>query len=366
MVASFNLVMRALSVAACLIGIPSFPIHAHAEDLSQTFNQHFLLPSLSLWNSEAASGKLTGGGELGYSPFDVTSQEDARQHGHGLLDMNLKGSLEGLGYGVEYFSLGQGYTKPAGSKLKPDQEGSQAWLESRAGPMRLKTLVTEYWDNVEGNPHRPRTIKSLMGPAVDLTLPSGVVWGLSYLEGSMQHVTPERSAFQRESRLQSYGSYVFYGRTLWDATISSQYLPSRDHNNSMKETIGSYHEISATVRPTSFLTVEPALSLSQEEYKWSGTRSETPSAMLSIIVKPLSSAYSLVSTGYYSRNITTDGYWDARTLSVSASVSRLFTGRTGPKALSFTVLYNRYDDVVYRDSSYRDIQGRVIWRMAKW
>ncbi len=310
-------------------------------------------------------GNLAGEGELAVSSFQSQADKLYHQERSRLLRFRLTGGLDSFDYGAEYRSVGQGFQRPSGSNnWRADQEGEEFWAAQKFGPLRLKAMFSDFGDNVEADPRRPRTTKTLGGMGLGFTLPGGSVLSFSYQRGSSRTRGGPSKEAPQESWIEDMGaSLYFYAGPMWDFTISSNYSPSTNKLDPSKKVAFYYHYITGSYRPTGSITIMPSLSLSEEQYAWLGLRTTTPTAMLSIGYYPPSGNLSFTTYGYYSRSKSNDGFYDVRTVNLINSILIPF-GNDKEKAISLDLGYNQYLDAVYRYGSSEELVGRILYKVA--
>ena len=310
-------------------------------------------------------GNLAGEGELAVSSFQSQADKLYHQDRNRLLRFRLAGGLDSFEYGAEYRSVGQGFQRPSGSNnWKADQEGEEFWAAQKFGPLRLKAMFSDFGDNVEADPRRPRTTKTLGGMGLGFTLPGGSVLSFSYQRGSSRTRGGPSKEAPQESWIEDMGaSLYFYAGPMWDFTISSNYSPSTNKLDPSKKVLSSYHHITASYRPTESITITPSMSLGELGYSWSGVRMVTPTAMLSLGYYPPSGNLSFTTYGYYSRSKSNDGLYDVRTVNLINSLLIPF-GKAKEMAISFDLVFNQYLDAVYRFGSSAELLGRVLYKVT--
>ena len=172
-------------------------------------------------------GQLTGEGELAISSFNSQADKMYHEQRNQLLRLRVASDLGSFSYGAEYRSVGQGFRRPPGVNWRRDQEGTETWASQSFGFLRLKALFSNFSDNVESDPHRPRTTRTLGGTALGFALPGGSVLNLSYQRGSSETVGGPSMAAPQESWIEDLGASMYYnGGPTWDFTVSSNPLKS--------------------------------------------------------------------------------------------------------------------------------------------
>jgi hypothetical protein len=308
-------------------------------------------------------GGLTSEGEVAFNSYNSQADKLSRDQRNRFLRFKLSGDAGFFGYGSEFRSAGQGFRPLSGGSTRPDREGTESWVDRKVGWLTMKALNTQYWNNVEADSRRPRTITSLNGTTASLAIPSLPTLSLSYMTGTAETGGGQMRGIQ-ESTVQQYSATVYYWRPTWDISVTSMLMPSRDKLRPERETESSYHEVSFTYRPNDYVAITPYLSYSDERYKWTGTHSTNPMAMLSVSWSSLFNLLDFYSYSSYTRSKSNDGYMDTTSIMSINSFMYQLGEKKGERYLSFDVLYNRYSDAIYRESSYEDLLGRVMFTIS--
>lgn len=311
---------------------------------------------------------LTVEGEMAYSPVDeYYGQQGFREYRPQMYRINVNGEWLGFEYGGNYLSVDEDFEKLQGIKLKNDQAGREVWLKRNLGVFQIKTFFSDYWDNVDFNPSRPRIRKTQGGASLDIAIPSLPFISLSYSRGSSSTTRRPNGSDPKSESIQSFYGYVFYGRSKWDVSVSSGYYLSEDKFQSDVEGKVIYSELSASYRPTDSIIITPGIGFTSEKYEWFGGGSEytTPTASLSLSYYPKDRPFSFSTYGYYSRYKGNDGYTDASTLNGSGEMTwRLGRTLLGDHSVSLTFGYYHYIDTIYSAGTYKDFSVQVAYRIA--
>jgi len=303
---------------------------------------------------------VNGEAQVSLSSYDSRSDpvyDDRRNH---LIRLKLAGDLGLVSYGAEYRSIGQGIRVLSGANWRLDQEGSEVWVGRTLGSFQVKGLFSDFTDNLENDPRRPRTAKTLAGSSVGYTLPGGALLSLSYQQGSSTTRSPNNRLPQEHSVEELGASLYYYAGPQWELSFSSKETSSIDKfDPSIRGTL-YYHQVSGSYRPTDSITLTPSLSLMDERYSW-GVRTTTPTATLSLSYAPSDGRLSLSMYGFYNRSRSSDGSYDVKTVSLVNSLAWTL-GKEKNRSLSFDVISSQYLDAVYQSSSSKELLGRVMWK----
>jgi hypothetical protein len=318
----------------------------------------------------ALNGLLTAEGEMAYSPVDeFYGQQGFREYRPQMYRINLGGQWLGFEYGAKYLSVDEDFEKLQGVKLdmENDKAGREVWLSRSIGVFKIKTFLSDYWDNVDFNPNRPRTRKTEGGAALDIALPSLPLISLSYSRGSSSTSRRPDGADPTSESVQSFYGYIFYGRSKWDVSVSTGYYLSQDKLQSDSKGEIFYSELTASYRPTDSIIISPGIGFTSETYKWLGGGAEytTPTASLSLSYYPEDKPFGFSTYAYYSRYKGNDGYTDASTLNGSGEMTwKLGKTILGDHSISLTFGYYHYLDAVYSTGSYKDFSVQVAYKVA--
>ena len=273
-----------------------------------------------------------------------------------------------LGLRVE--SATAGLERVSEGRVKGETEGGEAWLEGREGPARLRLSGGQFWDNLAGYPWLPRTTRTQVGGALDVSLPADLALNVAYQNGLAERTMALRprtaqAAATGASTFQSVTTSLSYGGPAWSLTVSSTYAPSTDVQDPERESIWRSHDVSATVQVLPSVTLTPALTVAEDTYEWSGTRSQTTSASVSVSWASVLEGVDLTVSGSYARNRTSDELYDGTAINAAAGlVWRLRQAGLGGATLAFEVGANHYVDKVTSSAGYAEVYGLVTLRIA--
>ena len=169
----------------------------------------------------------------------------------------------------------------------------------------------------------------------------------------------------QQSTVQQYTASLYYWAPKWEASLSSTYMPSQDRMHPEYQTEGLYYDAAFTIRPTDNFSITPTLSLQTERYRWNGTKSETPMAMLTLMWNSVVERLDFYSFGMYMRSFSTDGWMDTKMTYIQNSLRYDIGKEKGRRYLSFDVIYNRYADAVYRIGNTEEMLGRVLFTLTR-
>jgi hypothetical protein len=151
-------------------------------------------------------------------------------------------------------------------------------------------------------------------------------------------------------------------------TISSTYLPSRDVRDPERETRSFSHDLSATLRLPASITITPVLGIAEDTYEWSGARSQTASASLSVSRASVLEGVDLSVSGSYARNQMTGDIgatYDGTAVNAATGVVwRLRRAARVKTSLAFEAGSNYYFDKVTAAVGNAEVYGVVTLRIV--
>jgi hypothetical protein len=313
-------------------------------------------------------GLLTAEGEMAYRPTnDFDPEEGYRNYRPQMYRINLIGKLLGFEYGAKYLSVDKDFERLQGINLKADQARREIWVSRNFGVFEIKTFLSDYWDNVDFNPSRPRIRNKQGGASLDIAIPSWPLLGLSYKRGTTLTTRRPDGSDRKSADFQTTDGYLYYGRSKWDLTLYWSYYLSTDSIESDSKSKIANSGVSGSYHLRDSFKIEPSLDFTTENYEWlgGGAKYNTPTASLSFSYKPSDEPLSFVAKGSYSRYKGNDGYTDSNTLNGSGEITWNL-GKTilGDQSISLSVGYYHYLDTIYSSSSFKEFSAQVAYKMA--
>jgi hypothetical protein len=286
------------------------------------------------------------------------------------LRLVVKESWGPVALGARFESVSPGLDKLTDSKVKGETEGGEIWVEGRHGRATVRLAAGQFWDNLADYPWQPRTTKTQAGGTVGLTGPFGTALSLGYQQGLAEREPGPRprtglAELPQASEFQSTAATLSCSGTDWSLSLSSTYSPSVDVRDPGRETISLSHDLSASFQLRPSVTVTPAVSIGQDTYQWTGIRSHTTSASVSVSWTSILEGVDLTVWGALARNRTTDALYDATAINTAADlVWRLRQVGARRTSLAVEVGSNHYLDAVTAAAGYGEIYGMLTLRIA--
>lgn len=311
---------------------------------------------------------LSVDGDLGYSPVDEFDFEQGfRQYKPQMLTLNLKGSSTGFEYGARYLQVADGFEMVPGTQLNSNREGKEIWIDRAFSIFKLKTFISDYWDNVNFDPNRPRTRKTQAGAALDIAFPYWPALSLSYSLGNSLIATRNDGSRSRNESTQNLNSSLYYLISKWKLSINSSYSMGNDKNQGDATSRILFSEIKGSYSPNKSISISPSIGFTKEEYEWPGGGLEymTPTSSLSVDYSPSNKPFKIKAYGYYSRYKSNDGFTDANTLSgLTEFAWKLGKTPVGDHSISLEFGYYNYLDSVFSKSSYKEYSALLAYKIA--
>jgi hypothetical protein len=318
-------------------------------------------------SSSLGSGTLTG--EVSVLAVEAPNSVGLGAEPRRWLRLALRETSGPLTLGARVESINPGLDGVSGGGSKNEREGGEAWIEGRGGPFRLRLSGGTFWDNLADDPWQPQTTKTQGGAALDVSLSSGVALTVGYQGGLAERAAGRGpgialAAESGASAFQSATASVSCSRPSWTLAVSSTYTPSSDLQKADHGTVSLTHDVSATFHVLPDLTVTPTLSFAEDTYEWSGTRSQTTSASVSVSWTSVLEGVDLIVSGSYARNHTTQDVYDAT--SINAAAGLIWHPRRTRRGtnLAFEVGSYHYLDRVTPSAGYAEVYAVLTFRLA--
>jgi hypothetical protein len=313
-----------------------------------------------LMNSSWLSGRVQGEGEVTDSrPSRPGAQDNGNALQYRLIRFGLTGMQHGLKYGVSYRVAGEGFTP-----ILQDQGTREVWGEWNVGIVRLRTALTERWNNVDRDPRRPRVSGTQNKTTLAIAGPAWPELSISYARDSLwSSLEPIGVAAQR-NLMDTVEAALAFAKAKWTARLLSAYSVNNDLLRGDGETVGLMHALTGSYRPSDRITIAPSLSMRADQQRWSGVRLDTPSASVSLSYAP-STVFKMTAFGLYSKTRSTDGLMDSST----SKMSSIFTWvcRDTPKlhtTVSLDASYSSSPDAIQPAHSIEDLSGLLRLHVA--
>lgn len=224
-------------------------------------------------NSSFLDGNLKGEAEL--QDNYQGSSKISNEWDHRNVRLNVTGQEGAWRYGANYRTTGAAFGQ------LPDQGLQEVWSEWSSGLLKLKSGLTQRWDNVLGDPTRPRHNTREHRTGITVTKPNWPQLHLSYIHNDYgTSLAPENTARTRTG-VDRYETSLHFTRHAWSAKITSSYFTAMDLQQSMRTT-GQTYALQIDYRPSNRLVISPIVSMRQDYQPTSVALVNTQSASLNV------------------------------------------------------------------------------------
>jgi hypothetical protein len=306
--------------------------------------------------------------ELAYSPVDEFDIEQGfREYKPQMLILNAKGSWAGFEYGAKYLQVEDGFDRVPGTELNSNQEGKEIWITRALNVLKFKTFVSDYWDNVNFEPTRPKVRKTQAGAALDIVFPFWPVLSLSYSRGSSLTMNRPGESVRTTESIQTLNSSLYYLISKWGFSINSSYSAGKDKNLGGAGSKILFSEIRGSYNPTKSVSISPSLGFTKEQYRWPGGGLDymTPTSSVSVNFTPPNKPFKFKAYGHYSRNTGNDGFTDANAFNGLAEIAwKLGKTPIGDQSVSLEFGYYNYLNAAFAKSSYNEYSALLAYKIA--
>lgn len=307
--------------------------------------------------SSLFQGTLLGEGELAYTPSDPQSVEGRGNTQSGLLRLRLSGTQGGLRYGITYRTAGKYFVN------LPDQATREVWGEWGVGVARIRSSLTETWNNVDKDPTQSRLTQTQERVSLAITPLGWPEFSLAFARSSIASSLEPQGVLPQRNQVDTVEGALSYTSATWTTKLSSLYSLNNDRLRAGAETVGLTHALSGSYRPTTSLMIAPSLSWREDWQRWSGVQINTASASLSLSYTP-STVFNLTTVGSWSQAHSSDRLVNGSTYNAKSVYT--WTYQTGPvrRSLSFEAGYAHSVDVINRALSTEDLSGLLRLQVA--
>lgn len=270
-----------------------------------------------LASSSRFEGKLVGESELAYSGSpgaDLAHQLPAMSR------LTLRGNWGFANYGASYRSFGSGFVSTAGLKFDNPRDEREAWGEYDFKFFRFKSSLGE---------------------------------------------SSERSLDTGQLSLTKTAATSFkWNQGGWSALFLSSYSITGQNDVGSDKTTAFSNGLSIAYRPTSFLTIEPGLTLKEEWSAVTGLKTETPSGGIALVSNVFRDV-SLTGRASFARGFSEDPLKETSLMNTGASLNwHLGRSFLGDQALSFQFEYNHQLNASPIAPSPSGFNGMIQWKLA--
>jgi hypothetical protein len=268
-------------------------------------------------------------------------------------------------YGAEYGRIEPDFPYQTGSEFTSDQEGLKLWGHWRLGITKLLVSLRQFRNNVSQEPNQTRLKTSEGRMMLDIVEPSWPHLNFSYTSSvSESTVTPAGATPIKQSH-DTARVTVSYDGDSWTTALTSVYSQTNDqlHPDTQEHTM--YYELAVSYAFTRAIRIAPTLSLRDKSTQPSQARLTTPSTSLSLTYHGLFDMVDISAHGSYKSGEDTYGSVNYRQVDTSLSFVWDLTKFLRENAtLTLKASYVHYADAITPTSSYEDVSGGIVLKIA--
>jgi hypothetical protein len=224
-------------------------------------------------NSSFLDGNLKGEAEL--QDNNQGTSRISNQWDHRNVRVNLTGQEGAWRYGANYRTTGAAFGP------LPDQGLQEVWSEWSSTMVKVRSGLTQRWDNLLRDPTRPRNNTFEHRTGITLAKPHWPLLNLSYIHDDYGTSLVPGSTPRTRTGVDRYETSLQFTRHAWSGKITSSYFTATDLQQAMR-TSGQTYALQIDYRPSVRLAITPIVSLRQDYRPSSAALVNTQSASLNI------------------------------------------------------------------------------------
>lgn len=266
--------------------------------------------------------------------------------------IGFKGESGGLRYWAGYGYFGREFRDQGG--LSPqDQAGGNLGAELDLGIVNPKIELARSYNNIADDSDRSRTITSAGKLSLDVKVPQWPVLTLTYGRELKETSARPEGRVTEVTSTDTLSGTLWYGRSTWDAYVTSSYSLGHERLNADSEKVAYYYMLGGSYRPIEGLSIDPSIEFTQTIGHQNDYRYETLSANLGIYYS-IADSLSVTVYGSFIADQDSDGYVDTQNFAGSFGLIRnlghVFGLPENQAVFSFKLNYNQYIDHIYPNS----------------
>ncbi|MGH7230535.1 MAG: hypothetical protein ACREJU_04155 [Nitrospiraceae bacterium] len=232
------------------------------------------------------------------------------------------------------------------------------------GMIRLKTVLTERWDNIGKDPRRPRVFGRQKRTTLAIAPPAWPELIITYARDSFWSSLEPIGVAPQRNLMDTVEAALSYDKSKWDARLFSIYSVNHDRLRLDGKSVGLTHAISGSYRPTERITIASTVSIRADHQRWSGVRLETPSASLALTYLA-GAAFKMTAFGSYSRTRNSDGLVDTSTSRMTSVFTWVCQNTSTLRTtLSLDASYTAWLDAIQPSYSTEYVSGLLRFQVA--
>lgn len=164
----------------------------------------------------------------------------------------------------------------------PDQEVHEVWGEWGTGPLRVRSSVSEVFTNVDEDPTLPRFAQTGGRIMMALAQPAWPEVSLTFAR-NLNDTNPLQSGLtSQRSVADTLEGAISLTRSSWNARVASSYTMNANDLQPGQDTVSFAHMLSGAFHPIEPLSITSVISYRTDVQQWTGVRTETPVAALTV------------------------------------------------------------------------------------
>ena len=168
--------------------------------------------------------------EMGYGGISAIDGEGFGDANHHFMRIQTSKQTARLRYGMNFQSAGAQFYRP-GSDIPADRAIAEAWAAKIWRRLRVRSYVSQSYDNLAHDPTRARLIDTQLGSKLEYTMASwpNLSYAIEQAVGVRHSTLDPIAALPIQGAIDSTRISINYRSTHWSSTLSSSY--STQHNN---------------------------------------------------------------------------------------------------------------------------------------
>ncbi|MDX1402618.1 MAG: hypothetical protein R3245_11905 [Kiloniellales bacterium] len=230
--------------------------------------------------------------------------------------------------------------------------------------MGLKASASQYWDNMESDPSRPRIAETISRISTKVARASWPKLELFYTHRLFQSSRGPKDPSRRFSQTHTLESSVRYAGERWKAGLVSKYSADRDKANGNKSSSALFHELRGSYRLWKSFRMKTALSVKDAKPS-AGPKIRTPTASLTFGYEDPSKVLKIKALGSYSWAGESGGRKHWRKMKLASGVDwKLGDLLPGSTQLSLKFQYTNHLDYRNPNNSKGEFSGKISLTVA--
>ena len=268
--------------------------------------------------------------------------------------LSIEPEVANVRYSVIHHTLGQA------AYNGPDQAKREVWEEWKNGSATVRSVIGQQWNNVEGDPTRPRVEQFYGQVGLSLTKETWPNLSLTYSQSALNRTLDPHGVGPQGTNNHTLEAALGYQGTLWDARVVSHYILGTDSLYTGSDNRINMQTITASFRPLPTLTIAPKFTYRAEQREGLGTRIDSPIAALGMDYRQ-SQRLLISATGSYSGMRSNDRLIDLENVAGKGILSwELHQSREWARLLlSLEAGYSRQINRLMPSAQTEDLSGLI-------